>query len=331
MSAGKIALSIRSISTLSRQLSQRTLFSPSSAPRSSSAYIPHTQESELWYSMINYLRLNPPVCDHWIRAEFHELDSGHMGRLAFDRLACSLMPDRPNYDTFRDHSRIFDSAQSGFLNFCQFDTFWRSVFGLPIFASACRNGDSLSIELIIQLFSQHTQASADEAFVRSLFQEKVSYGEFCRFVTDPDRNSPLSQEVLDMEDPMDRPLSHYFIASSHNTYIETHQLAGKSSKEGYENAFIRGARCVELDLYNRSRQGPVITHGGTMVTNVPASEVNEAVGRCAFAHVGTPVILSLEDYCDDTHRQFLFGHFQESFMIANPLARDEPIPSQIVL
>jgi hypothetical protein len=179
--------------------------------------------------------------------------------------------------------------------------------------------------------SQHTQASADEAFVRSLFPEKVSSGEFCRFVTDPDRNSPLSQEVLDMEDPMDRPLCHYFIASSHNMDIETQQLVGKSSKEAYENAFIRGASCVEQDLYNRSLQGPVITHGGTMVTNVPGSEVNEAIGRCAFAHVGTPVILSLENYCDDTHRQFLFDNFQENFMIANPLARDEPIPSPIVL
>jgi hypothetical protein len=91
------------------------------------------------------------------------------------------------------------------------------------------------------------------------------------------------------------------------------------------------ARCVEQDLYHRSRQGPVITHGGTMVTNVPASEVNEAIGRCAFAHVGTPVILSLENYCDNTHRQFLFDNFQENLTIANAFARDEPIPSPIVL
>lgn len=65
----------------------------------------------------------------------------------------------------------------------------------------------------------------------------------CRYLMSDD-NPVMAPSKLDLCDDMDQPLSHYFINSSHNTYLTGHQLTGKSSVEIYRQSLLAGCRCV---------------------------------------------------------------------------------------
>ena len=72
----------------------------------------------------------------------------------------------------------------------------------------------------------------------------MSLDGFTRFMLGPESDI-FSVDHGEVYQDMSQPLSAYFIASSHNTYLLEDQLKGPSSTEAYINALKRGCRCVE--------------------------------------------------------------------------------------
>lgn len=114
-----------------------------------------------------------------------------------------------------------------------------------------------------------------------------------------DENAPVLLDRLDMYMDMDQPLSHYYINSSHNTYLSGRQFGGKSSVEMYRQVLLTGCRCVELDCWDGKGEDeePIITHGKAMCTDILFKDVMYAIRDCAFVTSDYPVILSFENHC----------------------------------
>lgn len=71
--------------------------------------------------------------------------------------------------------------------------------------------------------------------------ESFSKDGFIRYLMS-DENAPVFLDKLEEWMDMDQPLSHYYINSSHNTYLSGRQIGGKSTVEMYRQVLLAGCR-----------------------------------------------------------------------------------------
>uniref|UniRef100_A0A3Q0R6H9 1-phosphatidylinositol 4,5-bisphosphate phosphodiesterase n=1 Tax=Amphilophus citrinellus TaxID=61819 RepID=A0A3Q0R6H9_AMPCI len=170
---------------------------------------------------------------------------------------------------------------------------------------------------------------------------QISVEGFARYLNG-EENSIIPPEKLDQSEDMTFPLSHYFINSSHNTYLTAGQLAGNSSVEMYKQVLLSGCRCIELDCWKgrTTEEEPVITHGFTMTTEISFKEVIEAIAECAFKTSPFPIILSFENHVDSPKQQAKMAEYCRSIfgdaLLTEPLEKyplesGVPLPSPMEL
>uniref|UniRef100_A0A8C5GJJ0 Phosphoinositide phospholipase C n=1 Tax=Gouania willdenowi TaxID=441366 RepID=A0A8C5GJJ0_GOUWI len=159
---------------------------------------------------------------------------------------------------------------------------------------------------------------------------------FCRYLMS-DENAPVFLDRLELYQEMDQPLAHYFINSSHNTYLTGRQFGGKSSVEMYRQVLLAGCRCVELDCWDGKGedQEPIITHGKAMCTDILFKDVIQAIKETAFVTSDYPVILSFENHCSKPQQYKMARYCEDAFgdlLLKQPLENfpieaGRPLPS----
>uniref|UniRef100_A0A8C7N5L7 Phosphoinositide phospholipase C n=1 Tax=Oncorhynchus kisutch TaxID=8019 RepID=A0A8C7N5L7_ONCKI len=174
-----------------------------------------------------------------------------------------------------------------------------------------------------------------ESNASQLERDQISLMGFSKYLGG-EENTIVPPERLDIIDDMNQPLSHYFINSSHNTYLTVGQLTGLSSVEMYRQVLLTGCRCIELDCWKGRPQDeePYITHGFTMTTEIPFKEVIEAIAESAFKTSPYPVILSFENHVDSAKQQAKMAEYCRTIfgdaLLIDPLEKYPvglPLPS----
>ncbi|XP_053327328.1 1-phosphatidylinositol 4,5-bisphosphate phosphodiesterase delta-4 [Spea bombifrons] len=267
------------------------------------------------------------ILDQWICDWFQKADKNKDGRMNFKEVQDLLK--MMNVDMNEHHAyRLFlmaDKSESGTLEREEFVLFYKALTQrdevLKIFQDFSKDGKKLTLlEFVDFLRQEQLEGENVEEFAMDLiarYEPSETAQKLHALSIDGFLNYLCSSEgsVFDVAHEqifhdMTQPLCHYFISSSHNTYLMEDQLRGQSSVEGYIRALKRGCRCVEVDTWDGPNGEPIVYHGHTFTSKILFKDVISAINKYAFRASEYPVILSLENHCSVEQQDVMAQHLK---------------------
>ncbi|XP_029205460.2 1-phosphatidylinositol 4,5-bisphosphate phosphodiesterase eta-2-like isoform X3 [Acropora millepora] len=271
--------------------------------------------------------------DQWLKEIFLLADKSGDAFLSVDEVF-ALMHKLNVKISNRKLREIFKAADTenqdseGLLDFNEFINFYKSISTRrEIYLLLLKYGNSKEHMTVdeLKLFLETEQKMSDVTLehCRQIIQtyepveESKKAGNlgidgFTGYLLGPEGDIFNSQHSKVNQD-MTKPLSHYFIASSHNTYLLGDQLTSNSSMDMYVRVLQSGCRCIELDCWDGKDGEPVIYHGYTMTSKVKFRYVILNINDFAFLNNKYPVILSIENHCSISQQKIMAKLMRDIF------------------
>ncbi|XP_078274874.1 1-phosphatidylinositol 4,5-bisphosphate phosphodiesterase gamma-1 isoform X2 [Rhinoraja longicauda] len=324
------------------------------------------EEMNMWIASLNWLLMDtvksptPLQIERWLRKQFYNMDRNREDRVTVKDLKNMLSQVNyrvPNMKFLRE--KITDmELRSGDVNFSQFVQLYRSLMydaqknmDVPFLQRSCERTELSQVTL--QDFQQFllkfqkelwaTDIQHVQEFMFNYLRDPLreidgpffQLDEFLTFLFSKE-NSIWDRrfDQVNMEE-MSNPLSHYWISSSHNTYLTGDQFSSESSLEAYARCLRMGCRCIELDCWDGPEGMPVIYHGHTLTSKIKFNDVLTTIKEHAFVTSEYPVILSIEDHCSIVQQRNMANAFKKVFgdmLLTKPVditADELPSPNQL--
>uniref|UniRef100_A0A8C8DCF4 Phosphoinositide phospholipase C n=1 Tax=Oryzias sinensis TaxID=183150 RepID=A0A8C8DCF4_9TELE len=249
--------------------------------------------------------INVDLSDQYARSLFQKCDHSADGRLDHEEIEvfCRELLRRPELDTiFIQHSA----------NGCLLSTVdLRDFLKKQEEDCSVTHAQSLILTYELNEWAQKNHLMTPNGFTMYMLSKQ---------------NCVFNPDHARVYQDMTQPLAHYFISSSHNTYLTKDQMTGDSSTEPYIRALSHGCRCVELDCWDGDGGEPVIYHGHTLTSKVPFVEVIKIINEYAFKASPFPLILSLENHCSVEQQAVMARHLRSILgekLLQRPLSTEK--------
>ena len=206
-----------------------------------------------------------------------DLISPLLNRISFKNVKSFLAKQINNKNSISKLKELFNSIDekntgeigyNEFFNLC-FDIFHDRKLFDDHFKFLTKDKNIIGINELSHFINQYQEEAissemAEKLIVKNLSTKKVINSEIF-FTTNEFIDFLFSKEneIFDKKNhsiihDMTRPLNHYFIASSHNTYLTGDQFKSESSVEAYARCLRMGCKCIELDVWDGADGIPMV-------------------------------------------------------------------------
>ncbi|NXH18774.1 PLCH2 phosphodiesterase, partial [Bucco capensis] len=267
------------------------------------------------YNIPYYSMLFLNSCSMWLKQTFDEADKNGDGSLSISEVLQLMhklnvnLPRQKVKQMFKEADTDDKQGTLGFDEFCAFYKMMstrRDLYLLMLTYSNHKDHlDADDLKRFLETEQKMTNVTKEhcleiiskfEPCLENKKEGALGIDGFTNYMRSPSGDI-FNPEHYQVNQDMSYPLSHYFITSSHNTYLMGDQLMSQSRVDMYAWVLQSGCRCVEVDCWDGPDGEPIVHHGYTLTSKILFKDVIETINKYAFIKNEYPVILSLENHC----------------------------------